>query len=117
MFMIVPSHHYRRVLTDLKAFAKRPVSVLSGTKGLENESLDRMSQITAEVLGDRLSAFAVLSGPTFALETARGDPTAAVVASSDAGFTNGAARAFPRNISPVPRRGCDGRRLMSSLKT
>jgi glycerol-3-phosphate dehydrogenase (NAD(P)+) len=35
------------------------------------------------VLGDQLAAFAVLSGPTFALETARGDPTAAVIASKD----------------------------------
>jgi glycerol-3-phosphate dehydrogenase (NAD(P)+) len=73
---------------------KAPVNVLSGTKGIENETLDRMSQITAEVLGDRLGAFAVLSGPTFALETARGDPTAAVVASSDADFSKTVQRAL-----------------------
>jgi glycerol-3-phosphate dehydrogenase (NAD(P)+) len=88
MFMIVPSHYYRRVLSDLKAHLKAPVNVLSGTKGIENETLDRMSQITTEVLGDRLGAFAVLSGPTFALETARGDPTAAGVASADADFSH-----------------------------
>ncbi|HEY8182142.1 MAG TPA: NAD(P)H-dependent glycerol-3-phosphate dehydrogenase [Thermoanaerobaculia bacterium] len=94
IFMIVPSHHYRRVLTDLKSELNSPVKVLSGTKGIENETLDRMSQITAEVLGDRLSAFAVLSGPTFALETARGDPTAAVVASADVDFSQSMQRAL-----------------------
>src|SRR5207244_228690 len=46
----------------------------------------RMSEGTGEVLGEGLSAFAVLSGPTFALEVARGDPTAAVVASRDVQF-------------------------------
>jgi glycerol-3-phosphate dehydrogenase (NAD(P)+) len=45
-----------------------------------------MSQITSHVLREKLRAFAVLSGPTFAIEAARGDPTAAVVASSDVAF-------------------------------
>jgi len=83
LFMVVPSHYYRRVLSDLAPHFKGAVKVISGTKGIETETLERMSEITAAVLGDRLRAFAALSGPTFALETARGDPTAAVVASSD----------------------------------
>jgi glycerol-3-phosphate dehydrogenase (NAD(P)+) len=83
LFMVVPSHHYRRVLTELAPHAGSSVRVISGTKGIENETLDRMSEITRAVLGDRLAAFAALSGPTFALETARGDPTAAVIASED----------------------------------
>jgi glycerol-3-phosphate dehydrogenase (NAD(P)+) len=86
MFMVVPSHHYREVLTNLRGHLRAPVKVISGTKGIENESLQRMSEVTAHVLGDQLTAFAVLSGPTFALETARGDPTAAVIASNDAGL-------------------------------
>ena len=94
IFMIVPSHHYRQVLSDLKPHLRRPVNVLSGTKGIENETLDRMSEITSSVLGDRLAAFAVLSGPTFALETARGDPTAAVVASTDSAFSTDIQRAL-----------------------
>jgi glycerol-3-phosphate dehydrogenase (NAD(P)+) len=84
MFMVVPSHHYREVLTNLRGHLRDRVKVISGTKGIENESLERMSEVTAHVLGDQLAAFAVLSGPTFALETARGDPTAAVIASKDA---------------------------------
>jgi len=83
LFMVVPSHHYREVLGNLSTHLTHPVSVISGTKGIENETLERMSQISAHVLGERLRAFAVLSGPTFALECARADPTAAVIASKD----------------------------------
>ena len=86
MFMVVPSHVYREVLTNLSAHLTRAVKVISGTKGIENESLERMSEISADVLGTRLQAFAVLSGPTFALECARADPTAAVIASKDLEF-------------------------------
>ena len=86
IFMVVPSHVYREVLTNLRSHARGRVKVISGTKGIENETLERMSQITADVLGDQLGAFAVLSGPTFALETARADPTVAVIASNDTDF-------------------------------
>ena len=86
IFMVVPSHHYRTILEQLRPDLRGPVQVISGTKGIENESLDRMSEITAAVLGSSLSAMATLSGPTFAVEVARGDPTAAVVASHDVDF-------------------------------
>ncbi|HEX7828769.1 MAG TPA: NAD(P)H-dependent glycerol-3-phosphate dehydrogenase [Thermoanaerobaculia bacterium] len=86
IFMVVPSHHYREVLSNLKTHLRGPVKVISGTKGIENESLDRMSEVTRDVLGDQLASFAVLSGPTFAIETARGDPSAAVIASKDIDF-------------------------------
>lgn len=86
IFMVTPSHHYRRVLTELAAYIGEPVSVISGTKGIENESLQRMSEVTSEVLHGSLRRFAALSGPTFAVEVARGDPTAAVIASCDVQF-------------------------------
>ncbi|HYI13721.1 MAG TPA: NAD(P)H-dependent glycerol-3-phosphate dehydrogenase [Thermoanaerobaculia bacterium] len=86
IFMVVPSHHYREVLTNLRGHLPGTAKVISGTKGIENESLERMSEVTAHVLGDQLAAFAVLSGPTFALETARADPSAAVIASKDTEF-------------------------------
>lgn len=89
LLMVVPSHHYRRVLTELLPHLER-ADVISGTKGIENESLETMSQVTAQVLGDKLRAFAVLSGPTFALEAARGDPTVAVVASTEDDFAHAA---------------------------
>jgi glycerol-3-phosphate dehydrogenase (NAD(P)+) len=83
ILMVVPSHHYRRVLTELRPHLPGRATVISGTKGIENTTLERMSEISAAVLGDQLAAFAVLSGPTFAVETAGGDPTAAVIASHD----------------------------------
>jgi glycerol-3-phosphate dehydrogenase (NAD(P)+) len=92
IFMVVPSHYYRRVLTDVAEHIEWPVEIVSGTKGIENESLERMSQVASQVLGGKLRAFAALSGPTFALETARGDPTAAVVASINDEFAHTAQR-------------------------
>lgn len=86
ILMVAPSHHVRNVLGDFAAYLDRPVSVISATKGIENESLLRMSQVAAEVLGDRLAAFACLSGPTFALEVSRQDPSAAVIAATDEQF-------------------------------
>ncbi len=85
IFMIVPSHHYRRVLSELAPHVSS-VHVISGTKGIENETLERMSEVASSVLGSKLLAFAVLSGPTFAVEVARGDPTTAVIASRDVAF-------------------------------
>lgn len=83
ILMVTPSHHYREVLGQLAGHLSGPVRVVSGTKGIENESLMRVSEISAQVLGPRLRHFAMLSGPTFAAEVSRGDPTAAVIASTD----------------------------------
>lgn len=86
LFMVVPSHHFREVLTRLRPHLQDRVRVISGTKGIENETLDRMSAVSAEVLQDQLDAFAALSGPTFAIETARGVPSVAVIASRNLEF-------------------------------
>lgn len=87
VMMVTPSHHYRGVLGQLKPHLPGPVRIISGTKGIENSTLKRISEICADVLGDDLlTAFACLSGPTFAAELSRADPTAAVVASTDDEF-------------------------------
>lgn len=75
----VPSHGMRYVLRDAALFIPRDAIVVSATKGLETDSLERMSQVIADEVPKR--AVAVLSGPSFALEVARGMPTAVVVAS------------------------------------
>jgi glycerol-3-phosphate dehydrogenase (NAD(P)+) len=89
--VVVPSHGYREVLRQFLAVRCRqrpsgsPVALISGTKGIEIDTLARMSQVTAEE-GDAAGCavrFAVLSGPTFAAELARNVPSAAVVASAD----------------------------------
>ncbi len=59
-----------------------PLTLVSATKGVEAESMARMSRVSAEACeqhGVELR-FAVLSGPTFAAELARGVPSAAVIA-------------------------------------
>lgn len=86
ILMVTPSHHYRGVLKELSGHSNSRLRIISGTKGIENESLKRVSEISRDVLGDRMEHFAVLSGPTFALEVSRGDPTAAVIASEDDPF-------------------------------
>jgi len=60
------------------------VPVVSATKGLETRSLLRVSEVIRRVLEPRFPPrIAVISGPTFAREVARADPTALVVASTE----------------------------------
>jgi glycerol-3-phosphate dehydrogenase (NAD(P)+) len=59
---------------------------VSATKGLENDSLLRMTEVISETLAQRRGIrprFGALSGPSFAKETAKGDPTAITFASED----------------------------------
>jgi glycerol-3-phosphate dehydrogenase (NAD(P)+) len=83
-----PSHGFREVLRALLPGlpSGRPAVLVSATKGIETETLARMSQVSFEegVAANREVAFAVLSGPTFALELAQGVPSTAVIASEDA---------------------------------
>jgi glycerol-3-phosphate dehydrogenase (NAD(P)+) len=55
------------------------------SKGLELDTGLRLTEVLDRELGDRARAAAVLSGPSFAAEVVRGDPTAVVVAARDAG--------------------------------
>lgn len=90
VLVVAPSHGFREVLRSLLEVVPRgrTVDVVSSTKGIETESLARMSQVTFEegIAADREVRFAVLSGPTFAAELARGIPSAAVVASEDSDY-------------------------------
>src|SRR6185369_4855443 len=94
IFMVVPSHHFRGVLTQLRPHLAKHVFIISGTKGIENETLERMSEVSRAVLGEQMQSFAVLSGPTFAVEAARGDPSAAVIASTDVEFAKSVQQAL-----------------------
>jgi glycerol-3-phosphate dehydrogenase (NAD(P)+) len=65
-------------------FLNESMVFVSATKGLENGTLLRMSEVIREILRTRMAPrVAVISGPTFALEVARFEPTALVVASTD----------------------------------
>ena len=78
----VPSAHARRIYREAFASVRREITCVSATKGLEPETHARMSEVIAQVAGEqKISAtIAVLSGPSFALEAARGEPTAVVLA-------------------------------------
>ena len=79
----VPSHGMRAVLRDAAPFVSSNAIVVSAAKGIERDTLERMSQVIAQEIGDR--RIVVLSGPSFAIEVARGLPTALVAASADHG--------------------------------
>jgi glycerol-3-phosphate dehydrogenase (NAD(P)+) len=78
----VPSHGLRAVMRDAAPLVPRGVTIVSTTKGIEPETLRRMSEVIAEEIGDR-NVVAVLSGPSFASEVARRLPTAVSVACAD----------------------------------
>lgn len=76
---VMPSHHARGLYTRMLPHMNERMTFVSATKGIENGTLLRMSQVVEEVTGS--PKIAVLSGPTFAREVARGEPAAVVVAS------------------------------------
>ncbi len=82
MVMAVPSRWTRAAARELAAL-RRPLPVVSVTKGLEIETGTRMSAVILEELPDT-PAIAALSGPNLAPEIARGMPAATVIASADA---------------------------------
>ena len=87
ILLVAPSHGLRGALRGLLAAVPRgePRVLISAAKGIEGDTLARMSQVCFEEAhgADRDTGFAVLSGPTFAAEVAAGMPAAAVVASED----------------------------------
>jgi glycerol-3-phosphate dehydrogenase (NAD(P)+) len=77
----VPSSYARKVYSLARPFWNPEMILVSATKGLEPISHARMSEVIHEALGDAAATrLAVLSGPSFAIEAARGEPTAVVVA-------------------------------------
>ena len=80
---VMPSRHARRVYSEAAPHCDPSITLVSATKGLERDSLLRMSQVMAESL-PASAKIAVLSGPTFAREIAAGEPAAVVIASQNA---------------------------------
>ncbi len=83
---VMPSQHCRSLFQQMRPHLPPEALIVSATKGLEESSLLRMTEIIAQVLADKSAdapRVGALSGPTFAMEVARGDPTAITVASQD----------------------------------
>lgn len=94
---VMPSHHCRRVFTTMSPHLNANMLFVSATKGIENDSLLRMSEVIREVVHTGRGfqpRVAALSGPTFAKEVAKGDPTAITAASADHDLTATVQREF-----------------------
>ncbi|MGB7438761.1 MAG: NAD(P)H-dependent glycerol-3-phosphate dehydrogenase [Candidatus Acidiferrum sp.] len=81
---VMPSAHARSVYLKAVPYLSAETAIVSATKGLEPATHLRMSEVIEQVFAlNFIPHIAVLSGPSFALEAARGDPTAVVLASQD----------------------------------
>jgi len=79
----VPSRHLRGTVERVATKLAPGVDILSVAKGIEPDSLLRMSEVIAEAAGVPTKQIAALSGPNLAGEIARGLPASAVVAAED----------------------------------
>ncbi len=83
---VMPSQHCRALFVRMLPHLAPETMIVSATKGLEEHSLLRMTEVITQVFKDAAGQkprIGALSGPSFALEAARGDPTAITFASKD----------------------------------
>ncbi len=93
--LAVPSHGFRSVLTEARGCIASDTPIISLSKGVEQGTLARMTQVVADVLPDhRSERIGVLTGPNLAREVAYGQPTASVVAMSDEAAATALQRLF-----------------------
>lgn len=79
VLLVVPSHAMREVCAQIRPLLPKGALLVSAAKGIEEDSDLRMSEIILQVTGR--PEVAVISGPSFAAEVAKGMPTALVCAS------------------------------------
>jgi glycerol-3-phosphate dehydrogenase (NAD(P)+) len=90
VFVVIPSEFCRGVYRQLRGAVGRESAIVSCTKGIEIDTLRRMTEVAAEEAPGH--SLAVLSGPSFALEVAREQPTTVVVASANRTVAEGVQR-------------------------
>lgn len=93
----VPSQHVRAIMQQMQPHLTPEVLLVSATKGLEEKTLLRMSEVMRDVTRAERGfdlRIGSLSGPSFAKEVARGDPTALTIASPDAELARTVQREF-----------------------
>jgi glycerol-3-phosphate dehydrogenase (NAD(P)+) len=85
--VVVPSHVFRPMLLELKSVleqstdSSQPATLVWGTKGFDHDSGKLLSEVAAEIFPT--AQLGIVSGPSFATETARGLPTALTLASNN----------------------------------
>jgi glycerol-3-phosphate dehydrogenase (NAD(P)+) len=80
VLVVVPSHVFPAVLSDVEPLLQPETTLSWATKGLEKQSGELLSSVAQKILGER--PIGIISGPTFAGEVARDMPTAVTVAST-----------------------------------
>jgi glycerol-3-phosphate dehydrogenase (NAD(P)+) len=93
ILLVVPSHVFGLVLSQIKPLLRPGHRIAWATKGLEAQTGRLLQEVARDIVGCEYP-LAVLSGPTFAMEVAKGLPTAVAVAGSDADFTQHIADLF-----------------------
>ena len=96
VFAVAPAQHLRSSLAAFAPYARTGAPVVLCAKGVEQGSLKLMSQVLAETIP--AAEPAVLSGPSFAGEVARGLPTAVTLAAADVAMAEDIARAIATPI-------------------
>lgn len=93
---VMPSQHCRELFDRMGPNLRPDMLFVSCTKGLEDTTLLRMSEVITNALRSRrfTPRIGALSGPSFAKEVARGDPTAVTVASADSELARSVQQAF-----------------------
>ena len=93
---VMPSQHCRRLFEKMHPYLRSDMLIVSATKGLEEKTLMRMTAVIADVVNGKQGGVRIgaLSGPSFAREVARGDPTAITMASKDCELAETVQREF-----------------------
>ena len=86
ILLVVPSHVFGLVLSQIKPLLRPEHRIAWATKGLEAETGRLLQEVTRDIVGENYP-LAMISGPTFAMEVAKGLPTAIAAAGTDADFT------------------------------
>jgi glycerol-3-phosphate dehydrogenase (NAD(P)+) len=93
----MPSQHCRQLFAQIRPHLLAEALIVSATKGLEENTLLRMTEVVSEGLqktNQHSPRIGALSGPSFALEAARGDPTAITIAAKDSDLAQAVQQAF-----------------------
>lgn len=106
VLVVVPSHAFRETLALLAPHLAKNVRICWATKGLEYETGLLLHQVAADMLGKN-RPLAVLSGPSFAMEVAKGLPTAVTVAANHTDYAELLVKKFHHHPSFRPYTSCD----------
>ena len=91
--IVIPSHGFRQLLTQLSPLLGEQHTIVWATKGLETGTGKLLHEVVEETLGNKIP-YGLVSGPTFASEVARDLPTAMTVAATTETLSKSTARAF-----------------------